>query len=506
MTRLKSKLDILVLLFAIIFGFAFRLYGLNKNYSFWVDEASTARFGRAVLETKIPKINSYLSDAYYVTHYLTGISFYFFGQNEFAARLPEVIFGTILIFAVYFLGKNVFNSQIGVASALFTAFSYLQIAWSRQARGYVILECFFILYLAFFYLAQKNKNNPSYLFAAILFLILSIITHTLGLTLIIISIVLLLLKNGPKKVNYKIIFCFVLLFSTVCLIFPIGKSLQRYLFNELLPNLTAGKNFIAYYHSLFWRNYSIFVLLTTLGFILLWLKKERILLVYFSSIFMIYLFTVVFLLFVPFEKYVLVLFPIMFLLSSYALYELTTALFKEKKSKSLFYFLIIFILFNGNKFTLKPKLFYSLNFDMREIPEIDYKKYYELVKAKANKVGYQQMAIVDIDEDAPAWYLGEGKNYFNPRNDVAGKIKSDGVGAVYIHNLEEFGKVYKEYKYGFIFLIEHNFRFYPEGLVEFARRNMNLEGKESFASFSPDWNYWPVELYSWGFNGSGLNK
>ena len=499
MTKLKNKIDDLILLFAIFFGFIFRLYGLSKNYSFWVDEASTARFGRAVLEAGIPKINGYLLDAYYVTHYLTGVSFHFFGQNEFAARLPEVIFGTLLIYAIYFLGKNIFNSQVGTAAGLLTAFSYLQIAWSRQARGYVILECFFVFYLAFFYLAQKHKSRVSYKFMAAIFLLLAIFTHTLGLTLIIISAVFLLLKNGLKKINFKLIFFFVLLFSSILLFFPIGKSLYRYLIRECLPNLLTGRNFISYYHSLFWRNYPLLILMSAICFILLWQKKEKNILIFFSSVFIVYLFTVVFLLFVPFEKYVLVLFPMFLLISSYALYELTKSLFGEKRSKYLFYLLIFFILINGNKFTLKPKLFYSLNFDMREIPEIDYKKYYQLVAGRAKTVGFEKMAVVDIDEDAPAWYLGENKNFFNPRNDVSGKIKSNSVGAVFIHNLDEFENVYRDYRYGFVFLIEHNFRFYPQGLVEFVRKNMYLEGKDSFASFSPDWNYWPVELYSWGF-------
>jgi hypothetical protein len=36
-------------------------------------------------------------------------------------------------------------------------------------------------------------------------------------------------------------------------------------------------------------------------------------------------------------------------------------------------------------------------------------------------------------------------------------------------------------------------------VVDFVRENLVLEKREERAAFSPDWNYWPVELYSWGF-------
>ncbi len=171
----------------------------------------------------------------------------------------------------------------------------------------------------------------------------------------------------------------------------------------------------------------------------------------------------------------------------------------------MFFVLVGFILFNGNKFTLKPKLFYSLNFDMKEIPEIDYKGIYQVVKEKTADINKKDLAIVEIDADAPAWYLGEGINGFVPRFDARGSIDiSRGYGQ--IRSLDEFKKVQKEHRFGFINLIEHNFRFYPEGLVDYVRSNLKLEKKEQYASFSPDWNHWPVELYSWGFSGSGLNK
>lgn len=484
----------LVVVFLI--GLYFRLYGLRQNYSFWVDEASTARFGRAVLETKIPKIQitGYLDRSYYVTHYLTGYLFKIFGVSEFAARLPEVIFGSLVILATYLLGKELFGKQVGFASSLFIAFSYIQIAWSRQARGYVILEFFFLLTLLFLYRFTKYIKTKDFLLF-LFFLILSCLTHSLGLILFPISFIFLVQKKRRSLFLFPLIL--------FLLVFPIREPLALY-FSELFGRLLKGENFVSYYHSLFWRQYPIFVFLSFVGFLVLLLNGRKKEFFFLSISLFCYVFMVCFLAVVPFEKYVFPVFPLVFIISSFSLKQISEILFKSRKN-FLFFVLVGFILVNGNKFTLKPRAFYSLNFDMKEIPEIDYKGIYQVVKEKTTDINKQDLAVVEIDADAPAWYLGEGINGFVPRNDIPGPVDIS-RGYRQIHSLDEFKKVQREHRYGFVNLIEHNFRFYPEGLVEYVRSNLKLEKKEQYASFSPDWNHWPVELYSWGFSGSGLNK
>jgi len=203
---------------------------------------------------------------------------------------------------------------------------------------------------------------------------------------------------------------------------------------------------------------------------------------------------------VPFEKYVLPIFPMFFLIAVYGLWQISGLFFKDKKRMTLIFFLLVaFILFNGNKFSLKPRTFYSLNYDMREIPEIDHQGIYQIVSEKSQDKDQKDIAIVDIDADVPAWYLGEGTADFIPRNDVREEKYNKDTGGVYLKSINDFEEIYEKYPFGFLVLVEHNFRFYPEGLVDFARKNLSLEKREEFAPFSPDWNRWPVELYSWGF-------
>lgn len=502
MKKTNQKLFIVIVVALLMAaGFYYRIFGLNSNYSFWSDEASTARFGRGVVCFGLPRAgeSGYLADAYYLTHYLTGFSFRFFGQNELAARLPEIVFGTLVIGVVYLLGRQIYNSHIGLAGAFLTAFSYLQIAWSRQARGYVIFEFFFLISLYFLYRFLTEKRFLL-LVSTLVFLILAFLTHTLGLILLPIIFSLIVVNFSFKKLlSGKKLFLFLVAGALICLL-PINKQILSYFFNYKISRIISGEHFLGYYHALFWRGYPLLVFLTLLALVNDYTSSRagnRLIGRFFAVVYFFYLLTLTIFIHVPFEKYALVMFPLLFLTSSAAIYYLSRSIYKRKLL--IFYLLIGFIVINGNKFSLKPKSFYSLNFDMKEIPEIDYRGIYQGITLRAESVGWDKLAIVDIDEDIPAWYLGEGGNYYNPRNDREGEEESNSVGAIYIHSLDEFIGLTDQYRYGFLLLVEHNFRFYPEGLVEYARENLVLEKKEEFAWFSPDWNRWPIELYSWGF-------
>lgn len=501
MIFLKRRWLSLILLFLLAVGFYFRINGLDKNYSFWTDEASTARFARGILENGIPKITltGYKENSYYVTHYLTALSFRLWGQNELAARLPEVFLGTLLILIIYCVGRKVFNDYVGFGAALLTTVSYIQIAWSRQARGYVILEVFFLFSLYFLYKIKTSSKPINYLLLS-LFLLLSIWTHTLGFILIPISLTYLVVSGIAKNIlKTRWILLGLVLLILVLILFTNLQSALNFIWSKTIPRVIKGENFLFYYHSLFWRQYSLISFLSFLGFLLLWLKGKKETFWLFGVPLFVYFFTAIFLLPVPFEKYILPIFPLFYLLASSGLYEIA-ALFSKNYFRRLlaFFLLLVFILVNGNKFSLTPRSFYSLNFDMREIPEIDYKGIYEIVRNRLAAEDLDKVPIVDISSDLPAWYLGEGKLLFIPRKDVPRKtLVNENTGAFYLHDLEEFVEIYSRCPKGFVVLIEHNFRFYPEGFVDYVRKNLRLEKREEVAWFSPDWNHWPIELYSW---------
>ena len=139
----------IVLIVIVLFGLFLRVYDLGEQ-SIWIDESYTINAALAVHENGVPLLDS---GKYYwrgvLSTYL--ISFFLlFGINEFNARIVSVLFGTLFIIGGYFLGREFHSKRAGLIMSFLLAFSYWQIAWSRQARMYIQLTFFFGWLYCFF--------------------------------------------------------------------------------------------------------------------------------------------------------------------------------------------------------------------------------------------------------------------------------------------------------------------------------------------------------------------
>ncbi len=59
-----------------------------------------------------------------------------FGAQEWAIRLPSVIFGTATIPAIYWVSRQALSRRASLCVALLLAVSYHHIFFSQNARGY----------------------------------------------------------------------------------------------------------------------------------------------------------------------------------------------------------------------------------------------------------------------------------------------------------------------------------------------------------------------------------
>ncbi len=167
-------------------GFWYRFWNLSTNYSFWIDETSSAAFARAILARGVPILpTGYTANDYVLHFYLMAASFKIFGLTEFAARIPSVIFGALTIPLVYFLGKKYADWRVGLVAAFLTAFSILEITYSRQARAYQELQFFSVLsiFVLFILLQAYDKNKVKLKYFVFLFIAfgLSALTHKFAL-------------------------------------------------------------------------------------------------------------------------------------------------------------------------------------------------------------------------------------------------------------------------------------------------------------------------------------
>ena len=110
----------------------------------WLDEAISIHQARLSLHDLFR--NLYYGDRqpplYHLTLWLTIRAF---GHSEFAVRLPSLIAGTLVIPALYALGRELYDRRTGLIAAGFAAVSPLLIWYSQEVRMYEFAALFGLL-------------------------------------------------------------------------------------------------------------------------------------------------------------------------------------------------------------------------------------------------------------------------------------------------------------------------------------------------------------------------
>lgn len=164
----KSKSAYLLLLL-LFFGFILRIHNLGKN-SFWYDEIVHLKVSQYnVIDLLTAKKFDFGDPPLYfvILHYWIKI----FGTSEFSVRFPSLIFGVASVFFIYFLGKKLFNKEVGLVSALLMSISPLLIYYSQETRQVTLVVLLSIISMIVFkqFIENKNAKNLA-LFTLISFL------------------------------------------------------------------------------------------------------------------------------------------------------------------------------------------------------------------------------------------------------------------------------------------------------------------------------------------------
>lgn len=479
-----------ILVFLLLFGFILRFYGLRENYSFWSDEDYVAVFVRAILERGRPVLaNGVTSGSYlWLFYWLEAIFAKTFGLNELALRFPSVIFGILTIWIIYFFGKEIFDRKTGLVAALLATFLKIEILWSRQARPYQILQFLYLLGAYFLYKTvsmpkDQKKDAGRYFLGFFLCGVIASLFLGLGLVILIDGLLVLLLTQFNRVRSWVIPAAALFLLVLIPFFEPLKKTF-----------LIIGRtNYLYYYRVFLTHDYSILFLMACLGGAFLIFQKQ------FSRFWLFFIFLanqgffISFLVGKSFIRYLYVVFPFLILLASSGLTKL--AGLKEKR----FFFLTSVILTFSliGKIVFIPQHYYSLNEDMQETPEVDWKKIYNFTDGliKRNRgivllVNWQSSAV---------WYLGE------ERNDFSLKLLRKGSTLVHIDNpfnlpliktLPDFLKIKQELPKGIV-VIDSWDDYVPEGVREYCRGNLKKEF-ELDRLYPKQPRYWPVTVYSWG--------
>ena len=176
--------------------------------------------------------------------WLMSLSYQAFGVTNFSSRLPSAIFGSLSLVIVFYLGKKLYNSNVGFLSALLLGTSATFYSFSRHAMIDVTFTFFIVASIYFYIVSEKTEKPTRFAVLSGVFFGLALMTKQLQALLIpLIIFAYLLLSRRSIKFLFKK--QFTLFWATGLL-----------LFSPWLIYMVVS------YGSPFWQNYFVYATVT----------------------------------------------------------------------------------------------------------------------------------------------------------------------------------------------------------------------------------------------------
>jgi len=252
-TRLHFFYDKHVCLLMILgIGLVLRISGISTQ-SYWVDEIYSAYFSdpnNSIEKMALLTLNDVHPPLY---QFILWLAYQFFGYTEATGRLLSSIIGCFGILSVYFLGKELFNRQVGLYAAFFSSLNYYLIYFSQETRSYSLLFLLATLsYLFFIKVLRSTSKIDIVLYWA--FTIAMYYTHYFGFFIVISQLFVFLYHAYNFQEVRKKVIALALITSTVFVLslLPIENfilmNVNRDHFWISTPPVTF---FISYIHAYF---------------------------------------------------------------------------------------------------------------------------------------------------------------------------------------------------------------------------------------------------------------
>lgn len=511
--HLQFRSRITLVICVLILAVALLYRSINLATPFWVDEFSSAhqaqlyqKFGLGVFFAP-----EFVEHHNVTTYSLIALSFSLFGKSEWAARLPSVIVGSLVPVALYLLGKKIFTPTVGLIASVLTVFSYIEITWSRQARGYMLQQLFLIvlIYAIWMWIHEhKAAMKSKWLLLSLGTAFLGVITHTMFvLPLLAIGVWMstVYLRDAEKLLVRPTVWIVTTMILGVLILLGVWKQLLE----TIQTGLVGFSPHIGFYHAFLWREYGVIIVLASLGALLGWGKYRRAFELFLSCIVGI-LFFVCFIFQSVDTRYLLLFFPwMLFLFTGVAIERIALIVSEYPLRRAMILLgLPLLLIVNGHKFVLKPKPFYSVNHDFREIALIDYDALYTYILGHGGMD--TQLAIVETWPDRLLWYMpsiGDRGVIFRWKS--AGPLRNTNTyldeknirretssHLRFIGSLPDLLSLQEKYPKGFIWIDDTTL---PRDVVDYVEKNMKKElYLDHYTLDDNPYSIWPGTLYSWG--------
>jgi dolichyl-phosphate-mannose-protein mannosyltransferase len=161
--RSRSGVTFLVILAFAALGAYDRLRALGA-LSLWNDEGQSTLIAFTIAQHGYPVITAQhlINNFEPMYPYLEAASILLLGHSNFAFRLPAALIGIALIPLAYYVGSRLRDRYVGITLAAMTAFSSELIAWSRQARWYILIVLLmaaaFLIVTAWVHTADRRRR------------------------------------------------------------------------------------------------------------------------------------------------------------------------------------------------------------------------------------------------------------------------------------------------------------------------------------------------------------
>ena len=465
-------------------GGVYRLVGISKNHSFWSDEAFTSSIAAQIVQGEISLAKGISYVKYEPLQILMlAASFKIIGENEFAARIPSVVWGILGIYACYLLAKRLSNPYGGLLGAFTYAFIQANLSYSTQAKPYAAIETIFLFTIYLVSTIDKKNRNLAHHLTIIFMIILATLIHNLGIICAIPYLVYLLHKIVTQKALRK----------GYILLLVIGLLASIFIIRQYLPFLIFPKhnNFI-YINYLFWRQYGLYTLPAIAGLIML---KDKGLVAGISITFLSLLYSWSFVVANHEFRYILPLLGVIISLFGSFWGNIGRLL---KGGEIVIPVIVAFLLFlGGDRIIRKPSIYYTPNADLAgDIQNADYKRFFGLWREKYPD--FEKYPIFAGPFDSLSWYANKYPTAsFNKF--ATEPVYRPEFGFVEYSTLATFITETSKYPKGFA-MIHDWISFMPDEIKGYIKKNMKFELSVESLSVSPN-DRWPLLLYSWGFDG-----
>lgn len=226
--KVNKRVAYAILFIIFLCALALRLYCINK-YDLWYDELISDRYSFDNI-TKLAAhhgssafsyfFNIASNDQHSFFYYLLVYIYSFFFGGDKSLRFLSVIFSMLSLGIFYKFARIFYNRWNSIYAILIMGFSPFHIWYAQEARGYAV-SCFFAILFVYFYMLALQKDNKFYWVYFIITAMLAIYSSYYAVFLIIVSGIIVLLKDNRKhiKVWFLSVFALLLLFSPLFYIF-----------------------------------------------------------------------------------------------------------------------------------------------------------------------------------------------------------------------------------------------------------------------------------------------